>query len=78
MPTPAPTPPIAEIIRSDPSIMGGEPCFRGTRIPVAILFSNLEAGVPLEAIFAESPTLVREDVLAVLREAARCVSEHAA
>lgn len=78
MPTPALTLPITVIIRSDPEVMGGEPCFRGTRIPVTILFSNLEAGVPLEEILAEYPTLDRDDVLAVLREAGRRFTEHAA
>ena len=38
------------IVHCDPAIMGGEPCFRGTRIPITVLFSNLEAGVPLEEI----------------------------
>ena len=52
----------------DPQIMGGEPCFRGTRIPVAVLFENLEAGLPLEEILANYPTLDRDDALAALRK----------
>ncbi len=31
-------------IVSDPSICGGEPCVRGTRIPVHIVLSHLAAG----------------------------------
>jgi uncharacterized protein (DUF433 family) len=65
-------------VTRDPAVMGGEPCFRGTRIPVAVLFENLEAGVPLEEILASYPTLERDDVLAVLREANRLIAAHAA
>lgn len=71
-------PTMRDIVRRDPAIMGGEPCFRGTRIPVSVLFANLEAGVPLEEILESYPTLDRNDVVAVLREAQRHISEIAA
>jgi uncharacterized protein (DUF433 family) len=64
---PSPSLPVTR----DPEIMGGEPCFRGTRVPVAVLFDNLEAGVPLEDILADYLSVAREDALAVLREAGR-------
>jgi uncharacterized protein (DUF433 family) len=32
------------VIVSDPEIMGGTPCFRGTRVPVDSLIDYLEAG----------------------------------
>jgi uncharacterized protein (DUF433 family) len=48
---------VKAIVRSDPAIMGGEPCFRGTRIPISVLFSNLEAGVSLAEILESYPTL---------------------
>jgi uncharacterized protein (DUF433 family) len=59
----------AGIVVSDPEIAGGEPIFRGTRVPVATVFAYLQEGVGLGEILAEFPTLDREDVLAVLREA---------
>ena len=67
-----------DVVKRDPAIMGGEPCFRGTRIPVSVLFANIEAGVPLEEILESYPTLDRDDVVAVLREAQRHISELAA
>jgi len=59
----------AGIIVSDPEIAGGEPIFRGTRIPVATLFEHLEAGMALDEILGHFPTLDRHDVLSLLREA---------
>lgn len=59
----------AGIVISDPDIAGGEPIFRGTRVPIATLFEHLEDGIALGDILANFPTLDREDVLTVLREA---------
>jgi uncharacterized protein (DUF433 family) len=59
----------AGVVVSDPDIAGGEPIFRGTRVPVATLFEQLEEGVGLAEILADFPTLDRGDVLALLREA---------
>lgn len=59
----------AGVIVSDTDIAGGEPIFRGTRVPVATLFEHLEEGVPLDEILESFPTLDRSDVLTVLREA---------
>ena len=36
------------VIASDPKILGGTPCFRGTRVPVDSLIDYLEAGDTLE------------------------------
>jgi uncharacterized protein (DUF433 family) len=59
----------AGVVVSDPDIAGGEPIFRGTRVPVSTLFEHLEDGVGLEEILADFTTLDRGDVLTVLREA---------
>jgi uncharacterized protein (DUF433 family) len=59
----------AGVVVTHQDIAGGEPIFRGTRIPVATLFEHIEAGVGLEEILADFPTLDRRDVLTLLREA---------
>jgi len=59
----------AGVVVSDPGIAGGEPIFRGTRVPVATLFELLEEGIGLNEILADFPTLDRGDVLTLLREA---------
>jgi Protein of unknown function (DUF433) len=35
---------FARIVSQDPEILGGEPVFAGTRVPVKSLFDHLEAG----------------------------------
>jgi hypothetical protein len=35
---------LSDLIVSDPGVMSGTPCFRGTRVPVSVLFENLAAG----------------------------------
>ena len=56
----------SDLISTDPEIMGGTPCFRGTRVPVAVLFDNLADGLSVDEILGSWPSLRREDVLAVL------------
>jgi len=53
----------------DPALHHGEPCVRGTRIPVAILVASL-ADLPPEDILKEYPQLTREDLRAALLYAA--------
>jgi uncharacterized protein (DUF433 family) len=58
------------LLSSDPDVMGGRTVFRGTRVPVEVLFENLADGMTVDEILDAYPTLNRDDVLAVLREAA--------
>jgi uncharacterized protein (DUF433 family) len=69
---------LSELIVSDPEIMSGAPCFRGTRVPVSVLFENLTAGMTLEEILNTWPSLERDDVLAVLELAGEEAEQHAA
>ena len=59
----------AGVVISHSDIAGGEPIFRGTRVPIATLFSYLERGAGLDEVLENCPTLDREDVLTLLREA---------
>jgi uncharacterized protein (DUF433 family) len=58
---------------SDPQVMGGRVVFRGTRIPVDILFDNLADGLSLDEILDEYPTLNREDAIAAIELARNSV-----
>ncbi len=40
--------------------------FRGTRVPIEVLFENLADGMSLDEILDEYPTLDRDDVVRVL------------
>jgi uncharacterized protein (DUF433 family) len=59
----------SRLISIDPDVFGGTPVFIGTRVPVAVLFENLADGLTLEEILESYPTLNRETVLNVLKEA---------
>ena len=54
-------------ITVDPEILGGTPVFRGTRVPVDALLSNLEAGVSIDEVLENFPTVSREQVLEVIK-----------
>lgn len=59
----------ANIVTSDPEILGGTPVFAGTRVPVAVLFENLVDGLTPDEILDSYPALTREKALAALQQA---------
>ncbi len=67
---------MANVIVRDPEILGGRPVFRGTRVPVEVLFENLEDGLSIDEIVASYPSLDRADGIACLEAA--CASLAAA
>jgi uncharacterized protein (DUF433 family) len=64
-----------ERISVDHRVMGGVPCIRGTRIPVATVLGMLADGMTTEEIQADFPQLDAEDVRTALRYAAAAVDE---
>jgi uncharacterized protein (DUF433 family) len=57
-------------IQTDAEIMGGRPCFAGTRVPVRTLFDYLAGGESLDRMLEQFPSVRREDAVAVLELAA--------
>jgi uncharacterized protein (DUF433 family) len=57
------------IIIKDLDILGGEPVFRGTRVPFQTLLDYLEHGKTLNHFLDEFPTVTREDAIGALEEA---------
>lgn len=51
---------------SDPHILKGKPCIKGTRIPAALILGYLAAGKDNAAILQEFPDLTALDVAACL------------
>ena len=45
-----------ERITSDPKVCGGEPCVKGTRIPVRIILSHIASGEDYSINFETIPT----------------------
>jgi len=53
-----------ERITLDPKMMTGKPVVRGTRIPVELILRKLGAGMTPEAILADHPHLILDDIRA--------------
>jgi uncharacterized protein (DUF433 family) len=62
-------------ITVDPKQMGGVPCIRGLRIPVATVVGMVADGMTETEILAAYPDLEREDLAEALRYAADAVRE---
>ncbi len=64
-----------ERITVNPNQMGGVPCIRGLRIPVATVLRMLAGGTTEQAVLAEYPDLQVDDIRECLRFAAVSVME---
>lgn len=60
---------IESVVKVDPKIMSGAPCFAGTRVPIQHLIDYLEGGDSIEDFLDGFPTVSREQVIAFLEEA---------
>jgi len=58
-------------VERDPARVGGAWVFRGTRIPVAALFENLEDDAPVHEFVEWFPGVTLEQVRTVLEHVAR-------
>ena len=66
---------VFERITVDPEQMGGVPCIRGMRIPVATVVGMVADGMTSAEILSAYPDLEHEDVVEALRYAAEAVQE---
>ena len=65
------------VIKIDPEIMGGTPCFNGTRVPVAMFFDWVADGQTTEFFLEQFPTVQRWHVQGILDLAKRDIVSHA-
>ncbi|MDQ6910781.1 MAG: DUF433 domain-containing protein [Actinomycetota bacterium] len=64
-----------ERITVEPEKMGGVPCIRGLRIPVATVVGMVAEGMTAEEILADYPDLETGDIREALEYAAEAVRE---
>ena len=57
------------VIVKDPNILGGEPVFRGTRVPFKALIDYLEGGETVDQFLEQYPSVSHELAIAALEEA---------
>ena len=60
-----------ENIISNPAILNGKPCIKGTRISVELILEWLASGGTVSQIVSKHPLLTEELVLEAIRYAAR-------
>jgi uncharacterized protein (DUF433 family) len=60
---------MATVIIKGPNILGGEPAFRGTRIPFKVLMDYLEGGDTLDQFLEQYPSVKRELAIAAIEQA---------
>lgn len=68
---------LEEWLSQSDDVMGGQLVFRGTRVPVSVLFDNLRDGLPLDEILSSYPTIPPAAAQAVLAFALQSVQDAA-
>jgi len=58
----------------NPEIHHGEPCIKGTRVPVSVIVGSIADGDTPKQIVEAWPQLTRDDIKAALKFAAEAVS----
>jgi uncharacterized protein (DUF433 family) len=63
-----------ERIVIDPAIHHGDPCIKGTRVPVSVIASSIADGDTPEQLIAAYPQLTVDDIRAAVKFAAQAVN----
>jgi uncharacterized protein (DUF433 family) len=58
-----------KVVSVDPEVMGGTPCFSGTRVPVQTFLDHVEGGDSIDEFLANFPRVKRSHVIAFLHNA---------
>jgi uncharacterized protein (DUF433 family) len=58
-----------KLVVSDPDVMGGTPCFSGTRVPIQTFIDYLEGGNTMNEFLDDFPTVSRKQAVAFLEQA---------
>jgi uncharacterized protein (DUF433 family) len=54
---------LDEIVWVDPGRLSGEPCFKGTRVPVQALIDHMEGNSTLDDFLEGFPSVAREQAI---------------
>lgn len=65
---------IKDLISIDPDTLGGQPVFKGTRVPIETLFDHLEAGVSLDEFLEDFDTVSKSQAIAIMEIASKLLS----
>jgi uncharacterized protein (DUF433 family) len=59
----------------DPTVCGGEPVIRGTRVRIKVILDNLAEGQSNQTILRSYPSLTNDDIQAVIAFAAASLAD---
>jgi len=62
-------------ITTDPKVMHGAVCLKGTRVPVSVVLDNLAADATRDRILQQYPSLTPEHIAAAIAYAAELARE---
>ena len=68
---------MEEVVQIDSGILGGTPCFAGTRVPTRSLFDHLKLGYSIDEFLEQFPTVKRQQVEGLLAQSIDQVEERA-
>jgi uncharacterized protein (DUF433 family) len=54
---------LADVVWIDPNRMSGQPCFKGTRVPIQALIDHIEGNSTLEDFLSGFPSVSREQAI---------------
>lgn len=58
---------MTEVIETNPNILNGKPIFKGTRIPVGLIYELISLNYTIDQILEEYPSLSRSMIIFALR-----------
>ena len=65
---------IKNLITIDKDILGGNPVFKNTRVPIESLFMHLEKGISVDDFLEDFPTVSKEQVVEILEIAEKIIT----
>jgi uncharacterized protein (DUF433 family) len=65
---------VKDYIDINKEILGGNPVFKGTRVPIQSLFDHLEKGISLDEFLDDFPTVEKQQAIAVIEIASKLVT----
>ena len=65
---------LKEILSIDNDVLGGQPVFSGTRVPIETLFDHIENGITIDEFLEDFPGVSKKQVLALLEVANKLVT----
>lgn len=68
--------PLLARVVVDPGVCGGQPCVRGTRIPIGVILDSLAEGLTPEQVCDAFPPVTLEDIRGVLAYAGKLAQEN--